>query len=58
MPIVARQDAHKPADEAPEGTPGSGENVCSRCGGTGLVAGNRRPDCEGTGTVTTNVGDA
>jgi len=48
----------KPGDEVPAGTPGAGENVCRRCGGSGLVDGSPCPDCEGTGIVTTNVGDA
>jgi len=58
MPTVPSQHPRKSGDEVPEGTPGSAENVCSRCGGTGIAGGKRCPDCEGTGTVTTNVGDA
>src|SRR5207249_9306213 len=58
IPIVPGQDPMKPGDEVPAGTPGSGENVCRRCGGTGAVDGNACPDCDGTGTVITNVGDA
>jgi hypothetical protein len=48
----------RPADEAPPGTPGSGETVCSRCGGSGLVGTAKCPDCEGTGKVTRGIGGA
>jgi hypothetical protein len=58
MPTVPAQHPMKPGDEVPAGTPGSGENVCRRCAGTGAVDGRSCPDCEGTGKVTTNLGDA
>ncbi|MES2741224.1 MAG: hypothetical protein V4754_09745 [Pseudomonadota bacterium] len=46
-----------PGDEAAPGTPGSGENVCSRCQGRGTLDGGQRcPLCEGTGTVTEGIG--
>ena len=48
----------KPGDEAPPGAPGTGENVCRNCGGTGTVDGQPCPECEGTGTVVTGVGGA
>ena len=38
------------------GTPGSAENTCRRCQGTGRLDGEPCPDCEGTGKVTTPVG--
>ena len=47
-----------PGDEAPPGTPGTGENVCPRCGGSGRVDGARCPECEGTGRVTVGIGGA
>lgn len=48
-----------PGDEAPEGTPGTGENVCEHCEGTGHDRdGKTCPVCEGTGKVITGIGGA
>lgn len=47
-----------PGDEAPEGTPGTGQNVCRRCGGSGKVEGLDCPACAGTGYVVTGIGGA
>lgn len=41
----------KPGDEAATGTPGTGENLCRACGGTGMKDGKMCPTCEGTGKV-------
>lgn len=46
----------RPGDQAPPGTPGTGENVCPRCGGSGQADGGRCPECNGTGRVTTGIG--
>lgn len=48
----------RPGDEAPPGSPQSGENLCRRCGGTGQVEDRPCPDCNGRGTTTVLVGDA
>jgi hypothetical protein len=49
----------RPGDEAPPGTPGTGENVCRRCGGSGrLDAGTTCPECLGSGRITTGIGGA
>ncbi|HJW25606.1 MAG TPA: hypothetical protein VJ576_11965 [Rhodocyclaceae bacterium] len=48
----------RPGDQAPEGTPGTGENICSACNGTGIRYGGPCPECEGTGTVITGIGGA
>lgn len=45
-----------PGDEAPPGTPGSGENVCRGCGGSGKLAGGDCPMCGGSGKVTAGIG--
>jgi hypothetical protein len=45
-------------DEAPPGTPGTGENVCPVCGGTGTTAGKPCTECGGTGKVTVGIGGA
>ena len=47
-----------PGDEAAPGTPGTGENVCRRCNGTGKVGGRTCPICDGTGKVTEGIGGA
>jgi hypothetical protein len=41
-----------PGDDAPPGTPGTGEDVCSECQGKGrLASGAPCPNCGGTGVV-------
>ncbi len=46
-----------PGDEAPVGTPGTGENLCPHCNGSGHDSANQPcPVCEGTGKVVTGVG--
>ncbi|QJW84261.1 hypothetical protein HK414_11710 [Ramlibacter terrae] len=47
-----------PGDEAPAGTPGTGENVCPRCGGSGRLGVSACPECEGTGKVNVGIGGA
>ena len=47
-----------PGDEAPVGTPGTGEDVCPKCGGRGTVDGATCPECEGTGKVNVGIGGA
>jgi len=41
-----------PGDEAAPGTPGTGENVCRHCKGSGEHDGIPCPVCGGTGKVT------
>jgi hypothetical protein len=47
-----------PGDQAPPGTPGTGEDLCRTCGGSGRLNGGPCPDCEGTGRVTRGIGGA
>jgi hypothetical protein len=47
-----------PGDEAPAGTPGTGEDLCRTCGGDGQLNGSPCPDCAGTGRVTVGIGGA
>jgi DnaJ-class molecular chaperone len=50
-------DEMAPGDEAPPGTPGTGEDVCPRCNGSGRVEGDAEcPECGGTGRVVEGVG--
>jgi DnaJ-class molecular chaperone len=49
----------RPGDQAPAGTPGTGENVCPRCNGSGrLDARQECPNCRGTGKVIEPIGGA
>ena len=47
-----------PGDEAPAGTPSTGEDVCPQCGGTGRLGASACPNCEGTGKVIVGIGGA
>ena len=47
-----------PGDEAPAGTPGTGEKVCPACGGSGRKADGICPECGGTGRITAAIGGA
>jgi hypothetical protein len=48
-----------PGDQAAPGTPGTGEDVCPQCGGSGRTdEGRACPECEGTGKVTVGIGGA
>jgi hypothetical protein len=47
-----------PGDEAAPGTPGSGESICPRCGGTGRIDGNDCPECSGSGKLIVGIGGA
>lgn len=55
---VSPQAPMSPGDQAPAGTPGTGETVCPACGGTGQVGAKVCPHCEGTGRVTVGIGGA
>ncbi len=46
----------RPGDEAAPGTPGTGEDVCRTCNGSGIVDGEDCPTCDGTGVVTEGIG--
>jgi hypothetical protein len=47
----------RPGDEAHAGTPGTGENLCPECSGSGRTSeGGECPVCAGTGRVTQGVG--
>jgi hypothetical protein len=52
--------ASAPGDEAPPGTPGTGDNTCPRCGGTGLIGVDAQtcPLCGGRGKVVQGIGGA
>lgn len=54
----AAQPPMNPGDEAPVGTPGTGETVCPRCGGSGKLGASDCPDCGGTGHINVGIGGA
>lgn len=45
-----------PGDDAKPGTPGTGENLCPDCGGSGKVGAGPCRTCGGTGKVIEGVG--
>lgn len=45
-----------PGDDAAPGAPGTGENVCPQCNGTGKLDGHTCPLCDGTGKVVEGIG--
>ena len=46
-----------PGDDAPPGTPGTGESLCRTCGGKGTTEdGKPCPTCQGTGKVNVGIG--
>ncbi|MFD1033981.1 hypothetical protein ACFQ15_04870 [Sphingomonas hankookensis] len=47
-----------PGDDAAPGTPGTGEDVCPRCGGTGTIRDGECANCGGTGKVIEGIGGA
>lgn len=52
------QEPTNPGDVAPPGTPGTGENICPRCSGSGVYEGEQCPLCKGTGKVIEGIGGA
>ncbi|ABM36628.1 hypothetical protein [Polaromonas naphthalenivorans] len=57
-PISAPRDVLNPGDEAPAGTPGTGEGICRECGGSGRVGDATCPSCKGSGKVIVGIGGA
>ena len=47
-----------PGDEAAPGTPGTGENICPKCSGSGELDGAPCENCGGTGKVIVGIGGA
>lgn len=54
---MSNQDLN-PGDEAEPGTPGTGENICPDCRGTGRRDGELCPNCGGTGRIIEGIGGA
>ena len=48
-----------PGDEAPPGTPGTGEDICPECKGSGKTPrGEECRNCAGTGRIVRGIGGA
>jgi hypothetical protein len=45
-----------PGDQAPPATPGTGENICPICHGSGQRDGQECDNCGGTGKVVQGIG--
>ena len=54
----AKDSSMNPGDQAPPGTPGTGEDVCPKCNSSGEVDGETCANCEGTGRIVTGIGGA
>jgi hypothetical protein len=57
-PAMSPSDERAPGDEATPGTPGTGEDVCPVCNGSGRVDGRPCANCDGTGRVVEGIGGA
>lgn len=56
-PPVPPVPSINPGDEAPAGTPGTGEDVCPHCHGSGKLDGQREcPICGGSGKIIEGIG--
>ncbi|HEX2528894.1 MAG TPA: hypothetical protein VHL31_21700 [Geminicoccus sp.] len=54
---IQQQDtAPNPGDDAPPGTPGTGEDICPKCMGSGEFDGQRCSECGGSGKVISGIG--
>ncbi len=49
--MTNKADGTSPGDEAAPGTPGTGENLCRNCNGSGEFKGKPCPVCDGSGKV-------
>jgi RecJ-like exonuclease len=55
--MSATEPETHPGDEGAPGTPGTGEDICPRCKGTGKLAdGKQCPECGGTGKIVEGIG--
>jgi len=52
------QPGGHPGDEAKPGTPGTGEDLCPDCHGSGKISGKTCETCGGSGKVIRGIGGA
>ena len=55
-PLVAAGEKLNPGDEAEPGAPGTGENTCPACAGSGTINNAPCGECGGTGIVIEGIG--
>jgi hypothetical protein len=55
---AARCGELAPGDEVTPGTPGTGEDTCPQCRGSGKVDANSCPNCMGIGRIIKAIGGA
>ena len=53
---TSQQPTMNPGDEAPPGTPGTAEDICPVCSGSGKANGGQCENCGGTGRIVEGVG--
>ena len=58
MRVGAIQPRINPGDAAPPGTPGTGENVCPECKGSGRLGAAACRTCGGSGKIIEGLGGA
>ncbi len=54
----AKRQQLNPGDEATPGTPGTGEDICPECRGSGRIDGSPCPNCGGRGMIVKGIGGA
>ena len=58
MKVTTNGSPQNPGDDAAPGTPGTGENICRECNGTGRIDAGECKNCGGTGKVVEGIGGA
>ena len=53
---ASQQPTMNPGDEAPPGTPGTAEDICPVCSGSGQANGGQCENCGGTGKIVEGIG--
>jgi hypothetical protein len=56
-PIMVEKPLN-PGDQAPPGAPGTGENSCPACHGSGKLENGECPNCGGAGKIVEGIGEA
>jgi hypothetical protein len=50
-----QRDNLNPGDQAPAGTPGTGEDLCPKCSGSGRIDDKECENCGGTGIIIAGI---
>ena len=54
--MASDQTPLSPGDEGSQDAPGTGENLCPDCNGSGRLEGRACPTCDGSGKVIEGIG--